>query len=77
MKLVNMQAAKTQLSRLVEQALAGEDVVLAKAGKPQVRLAPCRSWVDPRRGGQMATSLPEIPSDFDQPDPRIQMLFES
>lgn len=77
MKLINMQAAKTQLSRLVEQALAGEDIVLAKAGKPQVRLAPCRSCVDSRRGGQMTASLPEIPSDFDQPEPRIQMLFES
>lgn len=77
MKLVNMQAAKTQLSRLVEEALAGEEIVLAKAGKPQVRLTPCRSCVDSRKGGQLAASLPEIPGDFDQPDASIQMLFES
>ena len=41
MPTVNMHEAKTQLSKLVEAALAGEDVVIAKAGKPVVRLVPC------------------------------------
>jgi prevent-host-death family protein len=41
MPTVNMHEAKTQLSKLVEAALAGEDVVIAKAGKPAVRLVPC------------------------------------
>lgn len=77
MKLVNMQAAKTQLSRLVEEALEGEEIILAKAGKPQVRLTPCRPCVHARRGGQLASVLPEIPGDFDHPDPRIEALFES
>jgi prevent-host-death family protein len=40
MKTVNIQAAKTHLSRLVEEAAAGEDIVLAKAGRPLVRLIP-------------------------------------
>lgn len=40
MLTVNMHDAKTQLSRLVEAALNGEDVVIAKAGKPAVRLVP-------------------------------------
>ena len=40
MTRVNMHEAKTHLSKLVERALAGEGVVLAKAGKPLVRLVP-------------------------------------
>ena len=40
MKTVNMQSAKTHLSRLVEEAAAGADIVLAKAGRPMVRLVP-------------------------------------
>ena len=37
---VNIHEAKTQLSRLIQRALAGEDVTIAKAGKPLVRLTP-------------------------------------
>ncbi|HEY0968832.1 MAG TPA: type II toxin-antitoxin system prevent-host-death family antitoxin [Opitutaceae bacterium] len=40
MKTVNIQAAKTHLSRLVEEAAGGTEIVLAKAGKPMVRLVP-------------------------------------
>lgn len=76
MKTVNMQAAKTQLSRLVEDALNGEEIILARAGKPQVVLTPYRPSTRPRRGGQLAESLRDIPPDFDQPDPRIKKLFE-
>jgi prevent-host-death family protein len=40
MSLVGMHEAKTQLSRLVERALSGEDVVITRHGKPVVRLVP-------------------------------------
>jgi prevent-host-death family protein len=40
MPTVNLHAAKTHLSRLVDKAMAGEEVVIAKAGKPMVRLVP-------------------------------------
>ncbi len=40
MQVVNIQDAKTQLSRLLEQVQAGEDVVIAKAGTPIARLVP-------------------------------------
>jgi prevent-host-death family protein len=40
MPTVNMHEAKTQLSRLVKAALDGEEVVIARAGKPAVRLVP-------------------------------------
>ncbi|MFK7601539.1 type II toxin-antitoxin system Phd/YefM family antitoxin [Deinococcus sp. SM5_A1] len=39
-EVVNIHAAKTQLSRLVERAHAGEEIILAKAGKPYARLVP-------------------------------------
>src|SRR6266542_2317885 len=40
MRTVNIHAAKTHLSRLVEEAAAGEEIVIAKAGKPLARLCP-------------------------------------
>ncbi len=51
MKIVNIQAAKTHLSRLVEQAASGEDIVLAKAGRPLVRLTPFNPHPGPRQLG--------------------------
>lgn len=40
MKFINIQQAKTHLSRLLEEAVAGEEIVIAKAGRPYVRLVP-------------------------------------
>ncbi len=45
MMSVNMLEAKTQLSKLVERALNGEEVVIAKDGEPQVRLVPIKQKV--------------------------------
>lgn len=67
MTIVNIHEAKTQLSRLIERALAGESLVIAKAGKPLVRLvrleAPEASQV--RRLGFMRGQM-RVPEDFDQ-----------
>ena len=48
---VNLHDAKTHLSRYVDQALAGEEVVIARAGKPLVRLIPVETKPAPRLGG--------------------------
>ena len=48
---VNLHDAKTHLSRYVDQSLAGEEVVIARAGKPLVRLVPVDTKPAPRRGG--------------------------
>lgn len=48
---VNLHDAKTHLSRDVDQALAGEEVVITRAGKPLVRLMPLAAQAKPRRGG--------------------------
>ena len=52
MKITNIREARSQLSKLVEQALAGDEIVIAKAGKPMVRLVPVQESDAPRTGGQ-------------------------
>ncbi len=51
MKTVNLYDAKTHLSRLVEQAAAGEEIVITKAGRPRARLVPFHPDDRPRRPG--------------------------
>jgi prevent-host-death family protein len=48
---INIHEAKTQLSRLVEDAAAGKEIVIAKAGKPMARLLPVESKRGPRKLG--------------------------
>ena len=49
-ELVNLYDAKAQLSRLIDRATAGEDIVIARAGKPLVRLVPVET-LHPREPG--------------------------
>lgn len=49
-EIVNLYDAKAQLSRLIDRATAGEDVIIARAGKPLVRLVPVDS-MRPREPG--------------------------
>jgi prevent-host-death family protein len=53
MKRVTIHAAKTHLSRLIQQACAGEDVVIARRDEPVVRLVPIRAEKPRRRFGAM------------------------
>jgi prevent-host-death family protein len=64
---VNIHEAKTHLSRLVEQAAKGEPFVIAKAGKPMVKVTPLDTPVagQVRRLGFMAGQI-AVPDDFDQ-----------
>jgi prevent-host-death family protein len=64
MTIVNMHEAKTHLSRLVDQAARGESVVIAKAGKPVVRMAAIDAPREPRRLGFLQGEI-EVPDDFD------------
>ena len=59
MKTVNMHEAKTHLSRLVEEAAAGEDIVIARAGKPLVRLVAFAAPAGPRQLGLLAGKVVE------------------
>ena len=74
MKQVNVHEAKTHLSRLIEDALEGEEVIIARDGEPLVQLKPLKK-VRPRKGGQ-GKGLFTIPANFDEPDAEIIGLFE-
>lgn len=63
MKTVNIHEAKTHLSRLIEQAMKGEPFVIAKAGKPMVRVTPILEK-PPQRIGFMEGQF-TVPDDFD------------
>lgn len=65
---VNIHEAKTHLSRLVERAAAGEETVIAKAGKPMAKLVPYRSAQGRRRLGAWRGRV-QIRADFDAPLP--------
>jgi prevent-host-death family protein len=53
MRLVNVHQAKTHLSRLIDEAHAGETIVLAKAGKPWARLMPLEASAPSRIPGRL------------------------
>jgi prevent-host-death family protein len=65
---VNIHEAKTHLSRLVEQAAAGEEIVIAKAGKPMAKLVPL-DQPEPRIQFGLLQGQGSVPDDFDAPLP--------
>lgn len=65
MRSVNIHEAKTQLSRLVDQAAKGEPFVIARAGKPLVKVIAVDRPESSPRTGFLAGSL-AIPDDFDR-----------
>jgi prevent-host-death family protein len=68
MRTVNVHEAKTHLSRLLDDVGEGEEVVIAKAGKPVARLVPFRSRRARRKLGVLAGRF-SVPHDFDAPLP--------
>jgi prevent-host-death family protein len=78
-KTVNIHQAKTQLSKLVDEARKGEPFIIAKAGKPLVKVmalsAPSKGQI--RRLGFLAGQI-LVPSDFDSMGKaEIEHLFEA
>jgi prevent-host-death family protein len=76
MDTVNLYEAKTNLSSLVERAAAGEEIIIAKAGRPLARLVPVAKRVKPRELGLLAGQV-WIADDFDDPLPaNVVRAFE-
>ena len=72
----NLYEAKTSLSRLVDRASKGEEIILSKAGKPLAKLVPYESSSGPRQPGGWEGRI-RISEDFDAPlPPEIQAPFE-
>jgi prevent-host-death family protein len=70
MQTVNVHAAKTHFSRLVDRAAAGEEIIIAKAGKPVAKLVPLTPRHDqPKRRLGALAGVAVVPPDFDAPLP--------
>ena len=68
-KSVNIHAAKTHLSRLLDEAAAGEEIIIARAGKPVARLVPFEMKPRKREGFGAGKGKIWISDDFDAPLP--------
>jgi len=71
---VNVHEAKTHLSKLLERAALGEEIIIAKAGKPIARLVPLK----PKRATRpLGTGKGHfvVPDDFNDPWPEIEREF--
>jgi prevent-host-death family protein len=66
--VINLYEAKASLSRLVERAAAGEEIIIAKAGKPKARLVPLTGPLEPRQPGGWEGKV-WVAEDFDEPLP--------
>jgi len=73
---VSVYAAKTHLSRLLDSAARGEEIVITRNGKPVARLAPVGQRRAPRKVGALRGKI-RVAADFDAPLPKeILALFE-
>ena len=69
MKTVNVHEAKTHLSRLLERARAGEEIVIAKSGRPYARLVPLEGRGPERRAGTLKGRI-RVDETFFEPLPK-------
>lgn len=72
---VNTHEAKTQLSKLLERAAAGEEIIIAKAGRPMARLVAYRPTGERRRPGQWRGEV-WMADDFDDTPAEVIEAFE-
>jgi prevent-host-death family protein len=74
MQIINIHEAKTQLSKLIEKALVGEEIIIAKAGKPVAKLTAYKKSLKPRKLGLWKGKV-WIAPDFDEESEEINKLF--
>ena len=74
MSVVNVHEAKTHLSRLLERVSAGEEIVIAKAGRPVAKLIPYLESEEPRKMGGWKGRV-WIANDFDELPPDLLAAF--
>lgn len=73
--LVNIHEAKTHLSRLVQRAAEGEEIIIGRAGKPVAKLVPYEPRKEARQLGLMKGMITFLPG-YDEADEEIERLFE-
>jgi prevent-host-death family protein len=67
MRQVTIHEAKTHLSRLIEEALQGEEIIIAKGRIPLVRIVPLSRQKPPRKAGGARGVIEKMADDFDAP----------
>lgn len=78
MTTISVYDARANLSKLIERALAGEDIVITRRGKPVARLTPLESALPPRKPGALKGKVTVPDSFFDPlPDDIIDAFYES
>jgi len=68
MQIFNIHDAKTQFSKLIEAVARGDEIVIARAGKPAARLVPMQDQKPVRKPGALKGKI-KIAADFDEPLP--------
>ena len=68
MQIVNIHEAKTHFSKLIDAVARGEEIVIARAGKPAARLVPIEPARPERKPGALKGKI-HVPEDFDAPLP--------
>ncbi len=74
MQVVNIHEAKTQLSKLLDSVAAGEEVIIARNGKPVARLSSVSADLPPRQPGALKGKI-WIADNFDDFDEELEELF--
>jgi prevent-host-death family protein len=74
MQLVNVHQAKTQLSKLLDQVESGEEVLIARHGKPVAKLSPVEEALPPRQPGALKGKI-WIADNFDDFDEELDEMF--
>jgi prevent-host-death family protein len=75
MQIVNIHQAKTNLSKLIASVLNGQDIIIAKAGKPVAKLIVYKEKQHSRKAGLLKGKI-LISNDFTEEDERINKLFQ-
>ena len=74
MHLTNISKAKAQLSALIEKVMAGQEVIIGKAGKPVAKLVRYERSTEPRKPGALRGKI-KISEDFDEIPEDIAKVF--
>lgn len=77
MTITNIHQAKTQLSRLIERAQQGEEIIIGKAGKPVAKLVPYRENRKPRKPGGRWKGKIWMAADFDELPEAVAAAFRA
>ena len=75
MQITNIHEAKTHFSKLINRVIAGEEVIIGKAGKPVAKVIPYNQSDEPRRGGQWHGKV-KIADDFDELPEELAEAFQ-